>query len=402
MNLHIDKNLNVPVKKVLMVVYNYFPGDVRPRREAEALINNGYSVDIVCVGLEDQLKSENNVWGTDVYRIIQPKKRASKSTYILEYLTFFLRSFFIVTRLYRKKKYDVVHVHNMPDFLVFVGILPKFFGARIILDLHDPSPEVFMTKFDSDKDNFFIKILKWQEKVSINFAHVIITTNKSFLERFVSRNCPSEKINIVMNSPQESVFEKYMDINNKKQNGKFVLMYHGFIVERHGLDILIKSIKKLENRIPGLELAVFGDGGFVPKFLELVSELNLRDKVKYFGPKPLEDIAKQISEINLGVIPNRITPFTQINFPVRIFEYICLKKSVIVPRTQGIRDYFSENSINYFDPDSENDLADVIYRIYSNPEKSKEILLNGYKVYQNYSWSKQSNNLLDVYRRILN
>lgn len=37
----------------------------------------------------------------------------------------------------------------MPDLLVLAAIVPKLLGARIILDLHDPMPELMMTIFDA-------------------------------------------------------------------------------------------------------------------------------------------------------------------------------------------------------------------------------------------------------------
>ena len=36
------------------------------------------------------------------------------------------------------RRYDLVHVHNMPDILVFAALVPKVFGAKVVLDLHDP------------------------------------------------------------------------------------------------------------------------------------------------------------------------------------------------------------------------------------------------------------------------
>ncbi len=104
----------------------------------------------------------------------------------------------------------------MPDFLVFLSLIPKLFGSKIILDLHDPTPEMLITKFAENRDSWLTKMLKWQEKASIKFAHKIITTNKSFVDKFVSRGCPPDKINIVMNSPQESIFNKFVSTYQKK------------------------------------------------------------------------------------------------------------------------------------------------------------------------------------------
>lgn len=389
------------MKKTLMIVYSYFPDDERLRREADALINAGYEVSVLCLKYPHEPKEEI-ILGVKVYRLSMSSTRANKSKYIFLYTSFFIRAFFRLNLLYFKNKYDIIHVHNMPDFLVFLSIIPKMFGAKVILDLHDPSPEIFMTKFSNDRDSFLTKMLKWQEKLSIKFSHSVITTNKSFLDRFISRGCPVRKINIVMNTPQESVFNKFIGKKRAEfERNKFIVMYHGSIVERHGLDLLVRATKILADKIPDLEVIVYGDGEFVPKFLDEVKKMELENVLKYSGKVSLDEIAETIPEIDVGVIPNRINPFTQINLPVRIFEYLCMKKPVIVPRTQGIKDYFDEASIFYFDADNEVDLANVIYNIYANPVQTSIVVNKGYEAFQKYSWENQGKELIKIYKEIL-
>ncbi|MCO6448594.1 MAG: glycosyltransferase family 4 protein [Ignavibacteriaceae bacterium] len=389
------------IKKILMVVYSYFPQDVRPRREAEALINAGYIVDMVCLRLPDQTKFEKTC-GVNTYRVKLSKSRSSRRKYIFLYASFFVRSFFLLNRLYLKNRYAVIHVHNMPDFLVFLAMIPKILGAKVILDLHDPTPEMLMTKFAEERDSRLTKILKWQEKVSIRFAHKIITTNKSFLDKFISRGCPSDKINIVMNSPQESIFNNRNNSKEKSDKNKYVVMYHGIIIERYGFEELLNAVNLLKDKIPGLELRIYGTGEDLSIFIEMVQKLDLENIVNYFGQVSIEKIVEIIPECNVGIIPNRLTPFTKINLPTRIFEYLHLNRPVVVPRTQGIKDYFDESSIFYFNAGDAENLANVILDVYSNPTKTLDVVNKGNQIYQNYRWELQSKNLIKIYDELLN
>ena len=288
-DLTVQKGKVIQKGRVLMVVYSYSPHDVRPRREAEALINAGYTVDMICLRLPDQPKQEN-VYGVNVYRVNMSKSRSTKRKYITLYTKFFILAFFKLNQLFRKNKYDVIHVHNMPDFLVFLSIIPKIFGAKVILDLHDPTPEMLMTKFSEGDESRLTKLLKWQEKMSIKFSHSVVTTNKSFVDRFVQRGCPSEKINTVMNSPQESVFTKVVHKSKMESNeNKLILMYHGLIVERYGLEDLVNAVKLLKDKIPEIELVIYGDGEYVPVLLKIIDELKLNDTIKYFGLISLDE-----------------------------------------------------------------------------------------------------------------
>ena len=291
----------------------------------------------------------------------------------------------------------------MPDFLVFLSVIPKLFGSKVILDLHDPTPEMLVTKFAEDRDSWLIKMLKWQERASIRFAHKIITTNKSFLDKFISRGCPPDKINIVMNSPQESIFNKFINKSkNKSDENKYVVMYHGIIIKRYGLEELVNAINLLKDKIPGLELRVYGTGEDLSLFLEMVRKLNLENIVKYFGQVSIEKIVETIPECDVGIIPNRLNPFTKLNFPTRIFEYLHMKKPVVVPRTQGINDYFDEGSILYFDAGDAENLANVIFNVYSHPGKTLEVLNKGYEIYQKHRWENQSKHLVKTYEELLN
>jgi glycosyltransferase involved in cell wall biosynthesis len=385
-----------------MVVYSYFPQDVRPRREAEALLKEGYQVDILCLRMSDQ-SEEESIFGVNTYRVNMSKSRSSKGKYITLYTKFFILAFFKLNQLFLKNRYNVIHVHNMPDFLVFLSIIPKIFGKKVILDLHDPTPEMLLTKFANGEGSKLTKMLKWQERVSIKFAHTIITTNKSFVDRFISRGCPPDKINIVMNSPQESIFNKFISNSKSKENeNKFIVMYHGIIIERYGFEELLNAVNLLRDKIPGLELRVYGAGEDLSLFLEMVQKLNLENIVKYFGQVPIEKIVEIIPECDVGIIPNRLSPFTKINFPTRIFEYLHMKKSVVVPKTQGINDYFDESSIFYFEAGDAENLANVIFNVYSNPTKTLDVVNKGYKIYQNYRWEHQSKNLIKIYEETLN
>jgi len=388
-------------KNVCMVVFSHYPNDPRVRREAEALIEKNYSVDVVCLRDKNETKRES-FQGVSIYRLPIRKKRSTKIRYFIEYLLFLVLSSIIVTCLQLKKSYNIMHIHNMPDILVFSCVLSKFFGAKIILDLHDPTPEVFMTKYDFNKDKLFIKLLVLFEKLSIKFAHLILTPNISFRDLFISRGCPGTKIHIIMNSPQETIFNMKIgssDILNEDK--KFVLMFHGTIVERHGLDIALHAINRLTEYIPDIVFNVYGTGDYVESFIGLRDELGLDKYVVYHGFLPLEEIARNITQINIGIIPNKMSVFTNLNFPTRIFEYLSMGKPVIVPRTKGICDYFTDESILFFEPGNAKNLSTVIYNAYMDQSRTNDVLNNGLSIYENLSWKVQKEKYLSLYETLL-
>jgi len=139
----------------------------------------------------------------------------------------------------------------------------------------------------------------------------------------------------------------------------------------------------------------------VESFLKLIEQLELDDIVFYHGQVSHETIAKEIELINVGLIPNKRSPFTDINMPTRIFEYLCKSKPVIAPRTKGIPDYFDEESLYLFEPGSAESLAEVILDVYSNPERRRSVLARWISIYQKYRWQLQRQYFVGLVTRLL-
>jgi glycosyltransferase involved in cell wall biosynthesis len=388
------------VKRVAMVVFSYYLGDQRVRREAEALAEAGMLVDVMCLrNRGEQKKSEvNNVF---IYRLPLKRKRSGKLNYLWEYALFFFLVFIKLSFYHLRKRYHIIHIHNMPDVLAFSALIPRLTSAKVVLDLHDPMPEVYMTKYGVSELHPAIRLIKFIEKCSIRFADTVLTPNIAFRDLFVSRGCPPWKIHIVMNTPQETIFNLNSNIAPINRENGFVIMYHGTIAAYNGLDIALEAIAGIQTKIPNLKFEVYGDGDFKEKFLKRINELNLNSIVSYYGPKPIEKIAEAIKLSNLGIIPNKMTCFTNLNLPVRIFEYLAMKKPVVVPRTKGIMDYFDENSLFFFEAGSVDSLKEIILDAYRNPLKCQHILNRGFNIYKNHQWKLYKKRLVDVVENIL-
>ena len=96
---------------------------------------------------------------------------------MLSYLEFFFRCLLKITWLQLEKRYRVMHVNNMPDFFVFCSLLPKRMGAKVILDIHDPMPNTFASKFQKEENGLPFKLLLWEQQISASFADQVITVH---------------------------------------------------------------------------------------------------------------------------------------------------------------------------------------------------------------------------------
>lgn len=378
-------------KRAAVIVYSYYPSDTRVRRAAEAMIGAGMKVDLLCLTDLESDPEQENVGGVNVFRVPIKRRRGSKWAYLSQYGRFFLSSLWFLTFRGLRRRYDVVHVHNMPDFLVFAALLPKMTGAGVILDLHDPMPELMTSIYGMESDQWQVRVLKFLERRSIGFSTIALTPNITFKNLFVGRSCKPDKMQIVMNSPDQDAFnpQRFASVEpSKKAEGEFRLMHHGSIVHRHGLDLLVEAVALLKPRIPGIRLDIYGHSEpFLDTVFGVGDRLGIRDVIHFHGSKSPREIAGAIHNTDLGVIPNRRSAFTALNFPTRIFEYLAMNKPVIAPATRGIMDYFSETQLLMFEQDKLEDLADKIYFVWKQPAAVVEFIERGNDVYRGHLWN---------------
>jgi glycosyltransferase involved in cell wall biosynthesis len=267
-------------------------------------------------------------------------------------------------------------------------------------------PGLMMTIFGLQADSYHVRLVKKFEKWSIRFANAVLTPNEAFRKLFLTRGCPPQKISVIMNSPDESIF-RYHESSGYSSPGcnvskRFVIMYHGSLVERHGLDLAVAALGKVRESMPGAELRIYGQSTpFLEQVMDSVQKSNLDGAVRYFGTVKLEQIPAAIRQCDIGVVPNRPSVFTKLNLPTRLFEYLSQGKPVIAPRTPGILDYFGSRELLLFELGSIDDLAAKMEYAFAHPEELAQMVKCGQEVCRTYSWSGERRRLIWVVKQLL-
>jgi glycosyltransferase involved in cell wall biosynthesis len=391
-----------------MVLFSYYPADPRPRRAAEALVREGMSVELICLRESAGDLKRERVNEVDVHRVRLRRRRGGSLGYLFQYAAFLSAVVTILALRSLSRRYDLVYVHNMPDILVLSALVPRLFGAKVILDLHDPMPELMMTIFNLVEDSPRVRLLKRLERWSIRRADLALTVNLACKKLFVSRSCDGEKMRVVMNSPDEGIFRfrpaPLEDVGGGGKTRPFVIMYHGSLVERNGLDLAVEAVARVRERgaVGAVELRVYGPvTPFLERVMEAAQARGLTDTVRYLGPKRLEEIVEAIEDCDVGVIPNHRSSFAELNTPTRIFEYLAIGKPVIAPRTAGILDYFDDDSLVFFEPGDAEDLARGIENAFADPRKLGETARRGQEIYRVHTWRREREALVGLVRGLV-
>jgi glycosyltransferase involved in cell wall biosynthesis len=390
-------------KRVAMVMFSSYPADPRPRRAADALLKEGMSIDLICLA-DEKAPGREKTSRFDVLRVPIKHQRGGILSYAYNYSAFIVVSAVVLALRAVRRRYDLVYVHNMPDILVLCSLVPRALGAKVVLDLHDPMPELLTTIFNLRESSLSVGIVKWLEKSSIACANAVVTVNIACKRIFASRSCRPEKISVVMNSPDGEIFPFRTPRPRRfiSDSKRFTIVYHGSLVERNGLDLAVGALARVRKTVPDAELRIYGrNTPFLERVMDQVRSQDLEGCVRYLGPKRLEDLVEAIEDCDVGVIPNRRNAFTDINTPTRIFEYLALGKPVIAPRTPGIQDYFDPQSLFFFESGNVEELAQAVEYVFFHPVEVVETVERGQQVYLGRAWSQESQTLVNLVSELL-
>ena len=354
------------MKPICILVQNPYDGDVRVRRKAEALVAAGYAVDVLALRTSDTKKTYT-LNGVNVYTLGLGKKRGTLLRYVFEYIAFFVWAFVRLSLRMPQRRYAVVDVNTLPDFLIFASLPARWMGAKLVLDMHEITPEFYISKYGIAEGSWVVRLLKRVERMSFDFADHVITIHEPIQDLLVGRGLSRAKSTIIMNAVDEANFlsrARPVAATETTPGARFVMMYHGTLTSIYGLASAIEAFGVAHREMPGAEFWILGDGPEKSSLERLARERGLTATVKLLGSVPPADIPSWLDRCDVGILPMRRDVFLEFSFPNKLSEYIIVGKSVIVPRLRTIRHYFSDEALAYFEPNDPSDPAKQMICLY--------------------------------------
>lgn len=376
-----------------MVAYAQYFNDARIKGYVDSLLKSGYNVHVFC--LEDSFSKSLNSEKFKIKFLGKKYMGTSKKLYLLSYLIFFIKAFFYCSIYGIRYKYGVVHVHNQPDFLVFTSLLPKILGSKIILDLHDIMMAGVMTKFNSTEQSLLFKLMKFQTIISVSFCDVLFCADHSQYEFLISNGISKNEFYVFLNLPNEKFFQpkKYRSSNSEC----IKIVNHGTLTHRLGIDILIQAVEKA-SKIVNVTLTLIGDGEQKEELINYCRNKNIIDKIVFFKNFiPVEELQKELEKYDLGIISMRYNPiYERCMLPVKLLEYAFIGIPVITSDLYGIRKYFSDDMVEYVQPEDSDQLAQKIINLCKDVHKREQLVANASKFFKKFNWKLQEENYLKI------
>ncbi|QHS50709.1 glycosyltransferase family 4 protein [Edaphobacter sp. 12200R-103] len=403
LNDHAFANTTVPPRSdrrslhVCMLVYSFYETDTRVLQYATSLAERGDIVDVIALQRGPDLPVYEQMGGVNVYRI---QSRVLNEKGIFNYATRILRFAWKSALLLAKKEhdhpYDVVHVHNVPDFLVFSALYPRLNGARIVLDIHDLLPELYASKFGIGHTSPLFRLLVGLERGSAVFANHIIIANHLWRERYAARSSRADKCSVVRNRPDLAIFQKCSP-RPESDNGKFLLTYPGSLNEHQGLDVAIRAFAAVADRMPNAEFHIYGEGAAKPALIALTRELSMQQRILFHNYLPSKSIAQVMANTDLAIEPKRATSsFGNEALSTKILEFMSLGVPVIASHTKIHAFYYDPSIIQYYENDDPSLLAYQILRLYNDAPLRRALAERAKEYADNNTWDSRKHEYLEL------
>jgi glycosyltransferase involved in cell wall biosynthesis len=394
----------MPRRPICMIVHAYYEEDPRVRREAEALVAADWEVDVFGLRRPGETASAV-IEGVNLRRLpVRRHQGAGLSVYLVEYGAFLMRALWAATRAHRRRRYSVVEVHSLPDYLVFSALPMKLAGVPVLLDLHEAMPEFFRSRFPTAANPISYRLLLLQEKLSIALANEVLTVNEPLAERLIRLGARPERLTVILNSPDLRLFDPTAHPRRRfMADGKLRIVYTGALTPTYELDVVLRAVASLARTRPGLhvEATFYGRGDAQGPLEALAAELGIAGSVSFPGRIPIEEVPEAVAAADIGVAPTRLDPFTQMSLSTKVLEYAAMAKPVVASRLPTVERYFDADTLAVYEPGDHESLAATILSLVDHPTERRARVRRTRQRVEDLSWTHQAETYLGVVGRMV-
>ena len=375
------------------MAYTHEPTDPRVRRHSETMARHGWLAYQVGLAAEGEA-AVGRLNGVVLVRRRRPRYRGGKLVrYALAYVGFLVWARRMVGRLARERRVRVVQVNNIPNFMVFAAGPARRAGAGVILDLHDPVPELFLSKFGRRAGaGLAARLLVLEERVAARYADLVLCVHDHHREVTESHGVDGRRLRVVFNSPDDRLFP----LGVPRSPGPF-LAYHGVVASRIGLDVVLRAIRLLRDRGLPVSGAVWGDGDAVESLRRIRDELGLQEVVELTGRRfRLEALLPKLAQVGVGVVPVARDQFTDIQLPTKLLEYVRLGIPVVTVWNPTTGRYFQGDTVCFVREFTPAAVASAVEAVLAAPEQARERAARAQRLPIARSWQEFESGFVDI------
>ena len=282
-----------------------------------------------------------------------------------------------------REKFDVIDCQGFPFFSCFTAKINSLFsGSPLVITLHEVWNDYWYEYLG--KAGFFGKLV---EKLMINLTGRIITVSKKTKADLKAMKS-SEKSVVIPNGIDFNYISKISPSDKKSD-----IIFAGRLIKEKNVEILIRAIPDVKEKIPDIKCCIIGDGPERAKLDKLVQELDIQNNVEFKGF--MKDYSSLISYMKSSEV--FVLPSTREGFGIVVIEANACGLPVVVvdSKMNAASDLIINNKNGIISDFSKEDIAENIINMMDKKEKMQK---NCIETSREYDWDKIVDALEEFYK----
>jgi glycosyltransferase involved in cell wall biosynthesis len=387
------------VTRVAIVVHAIYPGDPRVRRQSDALTDAGYEVDIFALRQPGEAADETH-GAQRIVRLPLNRLFSGFAGHLAEYVAFTAMAAWRLAREHRRRRYDLVQVATVPDFLDVAALPEKLGGVPLLLDLHEDMPEFFRDRFRAPVLRPLMPLVTGVARASAAVADELITVHEPLRELSIARGVPPDKITVVMNSADPRLFDPSRHPRRAfMADGTLRLIHHSNLQRIYGLDRAIRGLSALPADLDW-RLDVYGDGPWRGPVEAAIAETGTADRVTLHGRVLIDELPGLLALADIGLVPSLPEPYLQYSLSTKLLEYAAMGVPAIASDLATFRHHFTDAALRFVPGDDPTALAGAVIELAADPEGTVAMGLEAQRQAAAYDWEHQKARYLAVVDRL--
>ena len=386
-------------QRVAIVVHAIYPGDPRVRRQSDALLEAGYEVDIIALRQPGE-EAEDADGRRRIIRLPVNRSFVGFAGHLAEYVAFTAMVAWRLAREHRRRRYDLVQIATVPDFLAFAAVPEKLAGVPLLLDLHEDMPEFFRDRFGHPLLRRFLPLVTTAARASAALPDHLITVHEPLRELSIGRGVPPDRISVVMNSADGRLFDpSRFERRPFMADGELRIVHHSNLQRIYGIDVAIEGLARLRDGLRW-RLDVYGDGPWRQAIEAAIARTGTGDRVTLHGRVPMDDLPGILADADLGLVPSLPEPYLAYSLSTKLLEYAAMGVPIVASDLATFRHHFSEEAIRYVPGGDPDGLARAIEALVDDPGHAMDLGLEAQRQAAAYDWERQKASYLGVVDRL--
>jgi glycosyltransferase involved in cell wall biosynthesis len=380
---------------VLLVVENVsLARDHRLRKQAAALLADGYRVSVIC----RSDPGNDALDGVRVHEYRAPADGTSKVGYLREYGYSLAVAGWLTAKTFVTDRFDAVQISGTPDIYFTIAAPLRLLGVRLVLDQRDLSPELYELRYG--RRGAAYRMLCRLERASYRAADHVITVNRS-LENiaYVRGGLRPGTVSVVGNGPVLARVGRRRPARAELKNGRrHLCCWLGMMGPQDQVELALQAIARVvrERGRTDCHFAFIGDGESRDAARRLAEVLDISEFVSFPGWLPESEAFAYLASADLGLEPN----LEEIVSPVKGMEYMAFGLPFVAFDLAETR-ALAHDAAAYAPGGDVGRFGELIDELLDDPDRRAAMGRAGRRrIERELAWDHQQPAYLDVFRSL--